>query len=134
MKALLISIGTISTPYQSLNECPFNVDDQSGALCELQLEEQFKPGTLRGLTLAIKSIFFTGCTMQTETMMTQTSHFKEENKTPMGTFALRSPSRPNPIGLAKLTIVEINDGNISVRGLDCLNGTHLIDIKPSITQ
>ena len=48
-------------------------------------------------------------------------------------ISLRTPNRPNPIGLARLTIVDIEDGVIVVRGLDCLNGTNIVDIKPSIT-
>lgn len=48
----------------------------------------------------------------------------------MGTFALRSPVRPNPIGLSKVTLVRIEEGTVVVRGLDCLDGTPLIDIKP----
>ena len=50
----------------------------------------------------------------------------------IGTFALRSPHRPNPIAVAVLPIVAIDSGSVSVRGLDCLNGTHLLDIKPAI--
>jgi len=50
----------------------------------------------------------------------------------IGTFALRSPHRPNPIGAAVLPIETIDNGVVSVKGLDCLNGTHLLDIKPAI--
>lgn len=49
-----------------------------------------------------------------------------------GVFALRTPNRPNPIGAAVIKINKINDGVIFVQGLDCLNGTPLIDIKPAI--
>jgi len=50
----------------------------------------------------------------------------------IGTFALRSPHRPNPIAAAILPIENIDSGNISVKGLDCLNEAHLLDIKPAI--
>jgi tRNA (Thr-GGU) A37 N-methylase len=43
----------------------------------------------------------------------------------MGTFVLRSPHRPNPIGAAVLPIETIDGGDFSTKGLDCLNGTHL---------
>lgn len=46
-----------------------------------------------------------------------------------GTFALRSPVRPNPIGTAIATLVGVEDGRLLVRGMDCLDGTPL-DIKP----
>jgi tRNA (Thr-GGU) A37 N-methylase len=47
-----------------------------------------------------------------------------------GTFALRSPVRPNPIGTSIVDLVGIQGGTLLVRGLDCLDGTPLIDIKP----
>jgi len=50
-----------------------------------------------------------------------------------GVFALRTPNRPNPIGVAVLPIEQITDGVITVRGLDCLNGTPLLDIKPAMS-
>lgn len=49
---------------------------------------------------------------------------------PRGTFALRSPVRPNPIGTALLTLVRREGDTLVVRGLDCLDGTPLIDLKP----
>jgi tRNA-Thr(GGU) m(6)t(6)A37 methyltransferase TsaA len=47
-----------------------------------------------------------------------------------GTFALRSPLRPNPIGTSIVTLDRIDGANIFVRGLDCLDGTPLLDLKP----
>ncbi|MEQ1950208.1 tRNA (N6-threonylcarbamoyladenosine(37)-N6)-methyltransferase TrmO [Mesorhizobium sp. CN2-181] len=47
-----------------------------------------------------------------------------------GTFSLRSPARPNPIGTSIATLVGVENGVVLVRGLDCLDGTPLLDIKP----
>ncbi|MTI07006.1 hypothetical protein E1180_15960 [Roseibium denhamense] len=47
-----------------------------------------------------------------------------------GTFALRSPVRPNPIGTVIAKLVAVNGASLIVRGLDCLDGTPLIDLKP----
>jgi tRNA (adenine37-N6)-methyltransferase len=47
-----------------------------------------------------------------------------------GTFALRSPARPNPIGTSIVTLVRVEGSALLVRGLDCLDGTPLLDIKP----
>lgn len=49
---------------------------------------------------------------------------------PRGTFALRSPLRPNPIGISSVAVVGIEGATVLVRGLDCLDGTPLIDLKP----
>ena len=50
-----------------------------------------------------------------------------------GTFALRSSHRPNPIGAAVVKIKSISGSIIVVRGLDCLTGTLLLDIKPAMS-
>jgi tRNA (Thr-GGU) A37 N-methylase len=47
-----------------------------------------------------------------------------------GTFSLRSPVRPNPIGTALVGLVERQGPTLLVQGLDCLDGTPLIDLKP----
>ena len=49
---------------------------------------------------------------------------------PAGTFALRSPVRPNPIGVSRALLIRIEGPRLIVRGLDCIDGTPLIDIKP----
>ena len=48
-----------------------------------------------------------------------------------GTFALRSPVRPNPIGTAEPLLLGIEGPILRVRGLDCLDGTPLLDLKPA---
>ena len=50
---------------------------------------------------------------------------------PFGTFALRSPVRPNPIASSVVDLVSIAGNIVTVRGLDCLDGTPLIDLKPA---
>ena len=48
-----------------------------------------------------------------------------------GTFALRSPVRPNPIGTSIARLVGVEGALLRVRGLDCLDGTPLLDLKPA---
>lgn len=47
-----------------------------------------------------------------------------------GVFTLRSPRRPNPVGVTVVTLVGIEDNQLTVRGLDALNGTPVLDLKP----
>jgi len=47
-----------------------------------------------------------------------------------GVFSLRTPARPNPIGTSIVTVEKIEAPVLFVRGLDCLDGTPLIDLKP----
>ena len=48
----------------------------------------------------------------------------------VGVFASRSPSRPNPIGLCVTELVEIKECTLTVKGLDALQNSPIIDIKP----
>ena len=50
--------------------------------------------------------------------------------TSRGTFSLRSPSRPNPIGTSIAKLIAVEGAILMVRGLDCLDGTPLLDLKP----
>lgn len=48
----------------------------------------------------------------------------------LGVFTTRSPSRPNPIGIRAVRLVDRNENILEVQGLDALNGTPVLDIKP----
>jgi len=49
-----------------------------------------------------------------------------------GVFSICSPVRPNPIGMSVLEVLGTRDASIDVRGLDMLDGTPILDIKPHI--
>lgn len=51
---------------------------------------------------------------------------------PHGLFATRYPARPNPIGLSVVELVAVDDCTLHVRGVDVLDGTPLLDIKPFV--
>ena len=48
-----------------------------------------------------------------------------------GVFSLRSPRRPNPIGATVVELIELKDNVLYVKGLDAINGTPVLDIKPA---
>ena len=49
-----------------------------------------------------------------------------------GVFSTRSPDRPNPIGLHRVTVVEVDATRLRVRGLEALDGTPVLDLKPPL--
>ncbi len=49
-------------------------------------------------------------------------------------FATRSPNRPNPIGIGVVELLEVEVKRLTVRGLDAMEGTPLIDIKPYFSE
>jgi tRNA-Thr(GGU) m(6)t(6)A37 methyltransferase TsaA len=56
--------------------------------------------------------------------------FKLEELPLVGVFAIDSPTRPNPIGLTLVRLLKIDHGKLTVQGLDCFDGTPVLDIKP----
>jgi tRNA-Thr(GGU) m(6)t(6)A37 methyltransferase TsaA len=56
--------------------------------------------------------------------------FKLEELPLVGVFAIDSPTRPNPIGLSLVKVIRIDSGALVVHGLDCFDGTPVLDIKP----
>ena len=51
-----------------------------------------------------------------------------------GVFATRSPDRPNPIGLHRVTVTRIDGARLEVRPLEAIDGTPVVDIKPVLEQ
>jgi tRNA-Thr(GGU) m(6)t(6)A37 methyltransferase TsaA len=121
-------IGEIITPYKTLAECPRNIDPD-GPPCELILRDDLRDGLL-GLTAGQHILILYWLEHADRSSTRQNSRRTGELA---GVFALRTPNRPNPIGAAVLPIEKIDNGVITVRGLDCLNGTPLLDIKPAMS-
>jgi len=125
MDKRLTFIGEIRTPYETLDQCPRNVQPD-GPLCRLVLDNNFKEG-LEGLLPGQQILILYWFDGVDRTLTRQPAR---GTGAPMGTFALRSPHRPNPIGAAVLIIEDIDETQVMVRGLDCLDRTPLLDIKP----
>lgn len=125
----LIPVGYICTPYNSIEECPFNIDF-AGPECKLVIEKEYLEG-INGLTAGQNILILYWLEKADRTQLSPVRK-GDEGKEKKGCFAKRSPHRPNPIGVALTPVVRIEDNEITVRGLDCLNGTKLLDIKPAI--
>lgn len=133
MEAALKFIGHIKTPYETIEDCPNNVD-LDGPTCQLIIREEYLNGLL-GLQPGRNILILYWFENTKRNVIEQGSNPGSGTGGELiGTFALRSPHRPNPIGAAVLHIVAIDNGVVYVKGLDCLNGTKLLDIKPAIMQ
>lgn len=51
-----------------------------------------------------------------------------------GVFSTRSPDRPNPIGLHTVTVTAVEDGTLTVTGLEAIDGTPVLDVKPVLGE
>jgi tRNA-Thr(GGU) m(6)t(6)A37 methyltransferase TsaA len=62
-------------------------------------------------------------------------HPRGDKTIPMaGVFATRSPDRPNPLGLHRVTILEIDGNRLKVGPMEAIDGTPVVDIKPVLAQ
>ena len=123
--AHLYFIGRIRTPWTDREQCPKNARE-SDAVCTIELAPRWIPA-LKGVESCSHLIVLYWMDKSRRDLVLQVPrHYGE----PRGTFALRSPARPNPIATSVVTLLQISDNRLSVVGLDCLDGTPLIDIKP----
>jgi tRNA-Thr(GGU) m(6)t(6)A37 methyltransferase TsaA len=123
--AALYFIGRIRTPWKRREDCPKNARE-SDAVCAVELEPRWAPG-LRGLETASHVVLLYWMDKARRDLVVQSPrHYSEER----GTFALRSPARPNPIALSVARLIGIDGNKVSVVGVDCLDETPLLDIKP----
>ncbi len=120
-------IGEINTPYKELSQCPMD-SFYSEEICSLTIFEEYAKG-LFALERGQKIILLYWLD-KAERKVDITSSRNKNVKGLRGTFALRTPARPNPIGLSIVVIEDIEENKIFVKGLDCLDKTMLLDIKP----
>ena len=118
-------IGRIRTPWHTRRECPRR-GDQQGPVCTIELDERWMDA-LTGIEAHPRLQVLYWMHEARRDLVLQTPRGVER---PIGTFALRSPVRPNPIASSVVVLVERSGCLLRVRGLDCLDGTPLIDLKP----
>jgi tRNA-Thr(GGU) m(6)t(6)A37 methyltransferase TsaA len=118
-------IGRIRTPFKTRADCPKNTAE-SGAIGRIEIDPRFAAG-LKDLALYSHAILLYWMHQARRDLIEQVpAHLGR----PRGTFALRSPVRPNPIALAVVELVRVEAAALEVRNVDCIDGTPLLDIKP----
>lgn len=119
-------IGRIRTPWLLRADCPKRGDAISGPLCRLEIVEPWLPA-IEGVDNHERLQVLYWMHLARRDLVRQSP--RSDGRT-TGTFALRSPVRPNPIASAIVNFVRREGNVIVVRGLDCVDQTPLIDIKP----
>ena len=121
----LIFIGRIRTPWASRLETP-RQGRHDGPVCRLEIFEPFVPA-IKGVDFYSNLEVLYWLDQSRRDIVLQSP---KNNQNTRGTFSLRSPVRPNPIGTSIVKLVGVEGSTILVRGLDCLDNTPLLDIKP----
>jgi tRNA-Thr(GGU) m(6)t(6)A37 methyltransferase TsaA len=122
----LYSIGVIRTPWKTRAECPKNSGERPDVLARVEIDPVYGAG-LKDIELFSHLIALYWLDEARRDLILQVpSHLGE----PRGVFALRSPVRPNPIGLSVVELVAVDGLTLTIRNIDCRDGTPLIDLKP----
>lgn len=122
--AQLQFIGHARTPWPTRETCP-RQGWQDGPECRIELLPEWTRA-LEGLEeYELIDVLYWLDQSRRDLVVQNPSREKS-----IGTFALRSPNRPNPIGLVTARLIGIERNVVTVRGLDCIDGTPVIDIKP----
>jgi tRNA (adenine37-N6)-methyltransferase len=124
----LVPIGVINTPLTSTQAAPVQGRLRSDLEGEILLDDAFAEGLadLDGFShLMLLYVFHQAgsCKLKVTPYL---------DSTPRGLFATRAPSRPNPIGVTVVRLLAIEGCRLRVSGVDMLDGTPLLDIKPYV--
>ncbi|MBI2869441.1 MAG: tRNA (N6-threonylcarbamoyladenosine(37)-N6)-methyltransferase TrmO [Chloroflexi bacterium] len=126
---ILRPIGTVRSPVTELQRAGF---DWQAVTSEIVLDGDLA-GALAGLAGFSHIVVLFWMDRAKRTDLAPLVHPRGDPRLPLvGFLATRSPNRPNPVGLTTARIVDINNNIIRVRGLDAIDGTPVIDIKPFI--
>jgi tRNA-Thr(GGU) m(6)t(6)A37 methyltransferase TsaA len=124
---VLRPIGRVESPLTSLEAAP-RQGDEGAPDAWLRFEPELRDA-LRDLQAGAEVLVLTWLHRADRDVLTV--HPRGDLSRPeTGVFNTRSPDRPNPIGLHRLTILAVDDLRLQVRGLEAVDGTPLLDVKP----
>ncbi|MBG0790477.1 MAG: tRNA (N6-threonylcarbamoyladenosine(37)-N6)-methyltransferase TrmO [Desulfovibrionaceae bacterium] len=126
----IIPIGIIHTPFKELDNMPIQPAGARDVIGEIEVFEEFAEGLqdLDGFSHIHLLYHFhknSGYKLKVTPFMDTVER---------GLFATRAPRRPNMIGLSVVRLESVRDNILRVRGIDVLDGTPLIDIKPYVAK
>jgi tRNA (adenine37-N6)-methyltransferase len=124
--AHLYFLGLIRTPWATRPACPKRGDRVDGPPCRIEIHPPWR-SALAGLVEGADIEVLYWMHLARRDLVQQSPR---ASGTLFGTFALRSPMRPNPISSSVVSLLGIEADHLVVRGLDCVDGTPLVDLKP----
>jgi tRNA-Thr(GGU) m(6)t(6)A37 methyltransferase TsaA len=123
--ASIYFIGRIHTPWKRREDCPKN-GRETDSICTIEVDPRWQEALL-GIETCSHLVVLYWMNRARRDLVVQLPRHSQKKR---GTFALRSPARPNPIALSVVRFLGVEGTRISVVGLDCLDNTPLLDIKP----
>ncbi|ODS36091.1 tRNA-Thr(GGU) m(6)t(6)A37 methyltransferase TsaA [Candidatus Altiarchaeales archaeon WOR_SM1_SCG] len=117
-------IGVIHSPYKNIEDAPRQGKTEDTS--RIEIFETYKEGLKDVKAWKHLIILYWLGKAKRDTLLTLSPFDSKIH----GVFAVRSPHRPNPIGLAVVDLIDIKDNILEVSGMDAVDGTEVIDIKP----
>lgn len=123
-------IGFVRSPYSETSQIPKGCGAKHDAEGVLEIDAEFEEGLLdiEGLS----HLFVIWAFHKSEGFSLLGKPPTDDR--PHGVFATRSPRRPNPIGLTVVELLKREGASLHVRGIDMLDGTPILDIKPYLSS
>jgi tRNA-Thr(GGU) m(6)t(6)A37 methyltransferase TsaA len=122
---LLQPIGVVHSPYREKKGTPYQGRHENKE-CIIEIFEKYEPGLLDIDRCTHLYVLYWQDRSDRSILQTRTPWGPEIH----GVFATRSPNRPNPIGLCVVDLLERDGRFVKLNGLDALDGSPVIDIKP----
>ena len=128
-------IGFVSSPYKDTKEIPKGLNAKHDAEGVLKILPEFEPGLtdIEGFS-HLFVIWEFDRSPREELRETDLLASPPSDKRQHGVFATRSPRRPNPIGLTVVQLLSRDGSRLRVRGVDMLDGSPIVDIKPYLSS
>ena len=123
-------IATIKTPFCSLENMPVQSKGAKDVYATIEFEKQYQEG-LKDLD-GFSHIYLIYYFHKIKNYKLQVVPFNDKTNTLRGVFATRTPMHPNFIGLSIVELIKVENNIITVKGIDILDGTPLLDVKPYI--
>jgi tRNA-Thr(GGU) m(6)t(6)A37 methyltransferase TsaA len=127
----VIPIGRVESPLLDAATAP-KQGDEGAPEAWLEFDERVAPG-LSDIVPGTELLLLTWLDRAARDVIQV--HPRDDNSRPLtGVFSTRSADRPNPIGLHRITVLANEGLRVRVSGLEALNGTPIIDLKPVLTH
>lgn len=123
-------IGFVSSPYQNRSEVPRGLGAKHDAEGVLEILPEFEPGLMDIEGFSHLFVIWVFDRSEGYELMASPPSDNRQH----GVFATRAPMRPNPIGLTAVELIRRDGPRLHVRGIDMLDGTPILDIKPYLSS
>jgi tRNA-Thr(GGU) m(6)t(6)A37 methyltransferase TsaA len=124
-------IGFVKSPFKETSSIPRGLGAKHDAEGVLELLREFEPGLM---DIEGFSHLYVLWAFDRSDGFDLIAHPPTDEKRPHGVFATRSPRRPNPIALSTVELLGRSGPSLHVRGVDMLDGTPILDIKPYLSS